>query len=406
MKSYIKQAFVLAIAGFSLMANAQQDSMATQVLSTLDMQMAQSPPGATDDWKPGKSRFLLRGYAHSGLEMSKENISFVGGSFNPIFIFRQSDKLIFESELEAELDGNALNIGLEYDDMSYLLTKSITLRAGKILVPFDIFIPNLHPAWINKFPSKPLGAGHGGILPSADIGLELRGAGYLGKVKANYAIYVVNGPQLNDGSEEPEEGGILHFDIVPDNNKRKSVGGRVGFFPMSNSTLELGFSGMYGKVGAKDTRYEDVASLLYGADLSFVHNLPGIRSVLDVKAQYAMSSVDDAEYPVPENTNESYTFDNKSTAWFAQLSLRPAFVENKFFQNVEIAGRYSVLKTPEDAHWAVDQKQWEIGLNYWLDWRTLFKFTYRRVSGEVATHNGEEEGPGGNAILIHWAIGF
>ena len=67
MKSYIKQAFVLAIAGFSLMANAQQDSMATQVLSTLDMQMAQSPPGATDDWKPGKSRFLLRGYAHSGL---------------------------------------------------------------------------------------------------------------------------------------------------------------------------------------------------------------------------------------------------------------------------------------------------------------------------------------------------
>ena len=211
-------------------------------------------------------RFLLRGYAHSGLEMSKENISFVGGSFNPIFIFRQSDKLIFESELEAELDGNALNIGLEYADMSYLLTKSITLRAGKILVPFDIFIPNLHPAWINKFPSKPLGAGHGGILPSADIGLELRGAGYLGKVKANYAIYVVNGPQLNDGSEEPEEGGILHFDIVPDNNKRKSVGGRVGFFPMSNSTLELGFSGMYGKVGAKDTRYEDVASLLYGAD--------------------------------------------------------------------------------------------------------------------------------------------
>ena len=43
---------------------------------------------------PGKSRFLLRGYAHSGLEyVPDEQLTFVGGAFNPLFIYKQSDKL-------------------------------------------------------------------------------------------------------------------------------------------------------------------------------------------------------------------------------------------------------------------------------------------------------------------------
>ena len=334
-----------------------------------------------------------------------DEFTFVGGSFNPLLIFRQSDRLLFEGELEAELEDNELHLGLEYANMSYLLTKSLTLRAGKFLLPFGTFVPNLHPAWINKFPTTPLGAGHDGILPGADIGLELRGAAYFGSVKTNYSVYAVNGPQLNDGTMEAAEGGLLHYDIIPDNNNSKAVGGRIGFFPMSNSALEIGLSGLYGKVGNRDSRYEDVAALLYAVDMSYVRNLPGISSVLDIKAQYAASDVDEAEYPEEDNPNEFHTFDNKSTTWFAQLSLRPAFVENKFLQNLEIAGRYSTLKTPEGAPWEVDQKQWEIGLNYWLDWRTLFKFSYRTISGETGEHGGDEEGSG-NAFFIHWAIGF
>lgn len=405
MKNLFKQVFLLVFAGVSTMVNAQEDTT-VQVMSTLDMQVAQLPATTTDDWKPGKSRFLLRGYAHSGLEFTEDEISFVGGSFNPLLVFRQSDRLLFEGELEAELEGGELHLGLEYANMSYLISKSLTLRAGKFLVPFGIFVPNLHPAWINKFPSRPLGAGHGGILPEADIGLELRGAAYLGPVKTNYSVYAVNGPQLNDGSMEAEEGGVLHYALVPDNNKGKAVGGRIGFFPMSNSALELGFSGQYGKVGAKDSKYEDVAALLYGFDFSYVRSLSGISSVLDIKGQYAVSDVDEAEYPEPDEPGEMHTFGNKSTTWFAQLSLRPAFVENKFFQNLEIAGRYSSLKTPEGAPWEVDQKQWEIGLNYWLDWRTLFKFTYRNISGTAGEHGGEEGAGLGDAFFVHWAIGF
>lgn len=406
MKNRIKQVMLLVLVGLSIIANAQDDTTAVQVKSTLDMQVSQLPAATTDDWKPGKSRFLLRGYAHSGLEITKDEISFVGGSFNPLLIFRQSDRLLFESELEIELEGGETHIGLEYANMSYLLTDALTLRAGKFLVPFGTFVPNLHPAWINKFPSRPLGAGHDGIMPSSDIGIELRGAAYLGPVKTNYSVYAINGPQLNDGSVEAEEGGVLHYALLPDNNKDKAIGGRIGFFPMSNSALEIGFSGLYGKVGDKDSKYEDVATTLYAIDMSYVRNLSAISSVLDIKAQYTAVKVEDAEYPEPEDPDEMHTFDNSSTTWFAQVSLRPAFVENSFFQNMEVAGRYSKLTTPEGAPWEVDQEQWEIGLNYWLDWRTVFKFSYRNISGKAGEHGGEEAAGTGDAFFVHWAIGF
>jgi hypothetical protein len=363
----------------------------------------------TNGLKPGKSRFLLRGYAHAGLEVTEDEFSFVGGAFNPLFIYKQSDRLLFESELEFELINGETELGLEYVNISYLLTKNITFRAGKILLPFGIFVPNLHPAWINKFPSGPLGAGHGGILPRADIGFEFRGGVYVGDTKINYSAYVVNGPRLNNGEDEPEEAGMLHYGFVPDNNKGKSVGGRLGVFPFHDSSLELGASGMYGKVGDKDSEYKDVSALNYAFDLSYVKSLPFMSSVLDVKAQYSGVNVDDANYPDHENPGDRVTFDNTSTTWFAQVSLRPALVENKIFRNLELVGRYSELKTPVGSEWETNRTAFDIGINYWLDWRSLFKVSYRILdSGGEAPGGGD---PGhtenlGNTFFVHWAIGF
>lgn len=387
---------------------------AQEVRSTDDIQKLnqeiESLKSQTDFNKPGLSRFLLRGYAHSGLQATNEEFSFVGGSFNPLFLYKQSDRLLFESEWELGLTGGEVEFGVEFANMSYLLSKTLTFRAGKILVPFGIFVPNLHPAWINKFPTAPLGAGHDGILPTNDIGVELRGGSYLGNLKVNYSIYVINGAQLNDGKDEPEEAGILHHAIFPDNNKAKTVGGRMGLFPLSNSSLELGFSGMYGKVGAEHSDMENIAALHYAFDLSYVKTIPSWNSVIDLKAQYTAVEIEDANYPSHENPEDLVTFDNKSTTWFAQLSLRPALLENKFIRNLEFAGRYSTIKTPEGSEWESDDDQIDLGINYWVDWRTLFKISYR-ISNTSDDH-GEEEEPGhgeatkGNTFFIHWAIGF
>ncbi len=400
--------FLTLMFTFSIQKANAQEVQSTDEIQKLKQEIEQLK-NESDTYKPGKSKFLLRGYAHSGLQITDEEFSFVGGSFNPLFIYKQSDRLLFESEWELELAGGEVKLAVEYANMSYLLSKNLTFRAGKILVPFGIYVPNLHPAWINKFPTGPLGAGHDGIIPSNDIGLELRGGSYLGNLKINYSIYAVNGSQLNDGEEEAEEAGILHHAIFPDNNKGKTIGGRLGFFPFSDSSLEFGISGMYGKVGAKETDMKDVAALHYALDISYVKTLSSMSSVLDMKGQYSGVNVDDANYPFHENPDDLITFDNNSSTWFAQISLRPALVENNFVRRLEFAGRYSTLKTPEGSEWETDQTQVDLGINYWIDWRTLFKVSYRISNSKEDGTTEEPDGHGGapgNAFFVHWAIGF
>ncbi|WP_197686312.1 hypothetical protein [Salegentibacter salegens] len=97
---------------------------------------------------------MIRGYGHTGLnfmsaEGEKES-SYVGSAFAPIFLFKHSDRLMFEAELEFVLENNELEVGLEYADVMYVLNKNMTVRAGKFLLPFGTFMERFHPAWINK----------------------------------------------------------------------------------------------------------------------------------------------------------------------------------------------------------------------------------------------------------------
>nr|WKN38623.1 hypothetical protein K4G66_07895 [Tunicatimonas sp. TK19036] len=360
-----------------------------------------------DSYRPGKSRFLLRGYAHAGIEYHEadDELSFVGGAFNPLFIYRQSDRLIFEGELEFGFEDGELEIGLEYANISYLLTDRLTVRLGKLFVPFGIFTQNLHPAWINKFPNFPLGYGHDGVLPGTDLGIELRGGAYLGNLKYNYSFYTINGPQLDVGEDHEDDIGKLIYDRVDDNNKNKAVGGRIGIFPFHDSSLELGFSGLFGKVGGDEGDFNDVRANFFALDLNYVKSIPALKSVVDFKVQANFIHVDRATYENSEDPAETFSFNNESNAYFVQGSIRPSFVSNNFIRNLELAVRYSDMETPEGALWGNSADQWDIGLNYWLDWRTVFKVTFRK-GGEGAEESEEKHESFGNAFFFHWAIGF
>ncbi len=361
--------------------------------------------------KPGLSRFLLRGYAHSGFERYEKDNSFVGGSFNPIFLWQQSDRLLFEGELEVKLDHGSTTIGLEYANMSYILNKRMIIRVGKFLIPFGIFSDRLHPRWINRLPSNPLGFDHGEqVGPAAALGAEIRGGAPLGASKINYSVYLINGPSLNDGRENPQEGGRLHFDNYEDNNTNKAIGGRFGFLPFSNSSLELGVSAQFAKVGDENTAYRDIGARLFALDLSLVKTIAPLKGIVDVKAQYTMTQVDDAQYVDPENPGQAYTFKNENVAYFVRGTFKPAFVSNTVIQKLEFAGRYSVLTLAEGAAWGGEKRQWAFSLNYWLDWRTVVKFSYQYTNSpgaEEAEAVHEEEGtPLGGAFLVHWSFGF
>jgi hypothetical protein len=364
---------------------------------------------AQEDTKPSKTQFMIRGYGSAGYsslndEGEKES-SFNNGTFAPIILFKLSDKLMFETELEFAYENGELETALEYANVMYVMNDYMTVRAGKFILPFGTFMERLHPSWINKLSSVPLGYGHDGISPSSGVGVELRGAFALGGSKFNYALYSTNGPKLKNGSIEPDEAGMLNFNNFEDNNINKSFGGRIGFLPFTDSSTELGFSFLNSKVGDAESEYEDVAAALIAYDFSFVKKINPLGGVIDIKAQLNKSIVDDAEYYEPEDDGsfEEYTFDNNSDSFFAQLSYRPTMSSNKFFKNLEFVGRYSELNTPEGAEWESEEQQTTFGLNYWLSWRSAIKVNYQTTTGTGGHGGGEIDK---SQFSVQWAFGI
>src|SRR3546814_5952577 len=91
------------------------------------------------------------------------------------------------------------------------------LVAVKFLSPLGNFRQNLHPAWINRFATVPLGFMDGGAAPIADVGLQLRGSFTAAAAgQFNYTGFVANGPALEADGDEIEaiatEGGTGNAD--------------------------------------------------------------------------------------------------------------------------------------------------------------------------------------------------
>jgi hypothetical protein len=395
---------LLLMLSFFLVGNvmAQDTKQSSEIDSLVEVALLKK------GFKPSKSQFMIRGYGHTGLnnittDGDKES-SYVGSAFAPIFLFKHSEKLIFEAELEFVLESNELEIGLEYANVMYVANDFLTIRAGKFLLPFGTFMERLHPSWINRLPTAPLGYGHDGIAPSSGIGVELRGAVNLGGPRLNYSIYSTNGPRLKDGSDEPEEAGMLMFNNFEDNNNSKAFGGRLGLLPFADSSTEIGFSAYSTNgTGANESVYEDVGAFLYALDFSFIKQISGF-GIVDIKSQYNNSNIDGATFTEvhDDGDEEEYTFNNESNSFYSQLSFRPTASESDFIKKLEFVGRYSNFNAPEGAEWEEQSEQYAFGLNYWLSWRSLIKVAYE-TTDTVGGHDG-----GGNTkgFFVHWAIGF
>jgi hypothetical protein len=365
-----------------------------------------------NDFKSSNNQFMIRGFGDVGFNSFNLNgdksSSFNAGGFSPIFLFKQSDRLMFESELEMDMSTGSLDIGLEYADIMYVLNDYVTVRAGKFLVPFGTFMERLHPSWVNRMPTKPLGFGHDGIAPMSGVGVELRGAFRIGSGTMNYSVYTTNGPTLKTpNGEEPMESGMLMFDNLKDNNNNRAFGTRIGLLPFSDSSTEIGFSYYAaGNVGTKETAYENIGAKLFAFDFSFVKQLPEIGGIVDIKSQYAKSTIDNITYTVEEEPGvfEDLNFNNVSSSYYGQLSYRPTMSGNSFIKNLEFVGRYSKLETPVGSGFATNKKEFSFGLNYWLSWHSLIKLNYQNITGEgghdVVGKINEK------ALFLNWAIGF
>ncbi|NQU69746.1 MAG: hypothetical protein HQ514_04310 [Rhodospirillales bacterium] len=107
------------------------------------------------------SKFKLTGYAQTGFKATDSgtvDTTFTGAQFNPIVLYRYNESLMFEGEVEFEVeDGGGTDVKLEYATINYMAHDAVTLVAGKFLNPLGQFQERLHPKWINKLTDRPAG---------------------------------------------------------------------------------------------------------------------------------------------------------------------------------------------------------------------------------------------------------
>ena len=169
--------------------------------------------------------FDLAGYAatHFIAPNDDDDANTFAVQWNPIFLFKIGDDLLFESEVAFHLEGDgSTEVELEYGQIDWFVHPRLALIAGKFLLPFNVFGERLHPAWINKFPSFPQ-IYQGEVVPTigqtvlpvtSGVGAQLRGAMPLGStMKVTYALYVTNSPEA-----EP---------IVPDTGEDEAANGEA-----------------------------------------------------------------------------------------------------------------------------------------------------------------------------------
>ena len=366
----------------------------------------------------GNNMFMFSGFTNLTYRQSLDDIhdsKFGYAGFSPVMMFMPSDKLFFEAEIQMEMEGGvhggeihggsiptdleqtgSTKINLGYAHMVYELNNSMILGAGEFLTPIGIYNERAHPSWINPLPIDPIGYGHGGPLPSTELGVQVRGALQTGLSKFSYTFYLSNGPVLDDGSIEPESAGKLIYSNFLDNNGNKAIGGRIGYLPFPSSSFELGLSGQYaGKTGDHGTEYEDVKSGIFAADFNYVNHISKV-GIIRWSGQYSGVYVGNALYPetpaFPWDPVTYYSFNNHSEYFYTLLSLKGSGFKKPFLRKSELSLRYESGKTPEGSHWHIEEHTFTAGYSFWIHDMAVIK---------LAGSFGEE-----NTIFAQIAYGF
>jgi len=387
----MKKKIIIPIVGlllFSIIAYSQQynqESIDSLIQSKVQSQVARN------------SKFLISGYTNMTAQFSKDQSSFSNVSLVPVLLWKPHKNILVEAELETALEGSETSVELGYADVSFFVNKYLTIRTGKFISPFGIFQDRLHPSWINKLPTFPVGTGEDelGVGPTSEVGVDFRGGVPLGSSKMNYSVFLANGAQLISDPSDPSKQGTLTYGNAEAISKKLTVGGRLGLLPLSNSSLEVGVSYRNGNVGDANSDYKNVNAQIYALDLSYVKQLDFIKGLFDVKAQWNKVNIDQAEYidPADLTGNTKYTFNNKRSSFFTQGAYRPSMSQSKFLKKTELVFRYAGFNPPDGAKDLEKIKQYTYGINYWFNWRTALKAAYQSQKDN-------------NVFFLQVAVGF
>ena len=392
---------ILSISNQFARAQVVKDTALTEQVSILSRQIA--------EMKEGDSHFMVAGLTTFGFVNQKTTTQLGGlrsssrynslGDVNryelsPMFLWRHGDKLL----VEFEPSFNGISLGVNWAAISYFVSPYLIVRGGYIVLPFGSYSKHFAAGWINKLASDPIGVNPAG----SDFGVEIGGGLPLGSMKATYDFAISNGFQLNaDGTIQ----GVGINALI--NNK--TLSGRLSILPFSNSSLEIGISGLYGSLaypGVNFTPNKPVISMI-AVDGNFVKNIDPVQ--LNFKCQYSLSKVNRQNYRNPIDSTTTYSFLNNTNASFAQLSVRPFLVENKFLKNLELAFRYVNYKTPVNSTFGQNYNERDYGVDYWLSWRTVLKITYENINATGSSNvaiTGLQGSTGINRMVLQFSTEF
>ncbi len=345
-------------------------------------------------------KFKLSGYSFFNyVSPSDDNSGFAEAVFSPIFTWRPASNLFFQSEVEFASSGEEYDgtFELEFATLNYILNKHMTLYAGKFLGPLGTFQARYHPAWINKSVNMPIGFGNAvndlkRLQAGSEAGVGLKGVLPAGNMKVTYDIYIANGGILDPST------GDVEMESLADNNKNKAIGGRLAILPLSNSSLEIGLSGYTSKIGDPGSMYENAKASIFAADINFVKSTGA--GIIDIKGEYQQRTVDkDLRYYESEDDSIGFTFNNNPSVSYIQLAYRlPAIDGNNWVHRFELVGRFASMKVDENSPYGLNMNDLTLGLNYWVNFSTVFKLGYDipSVSGTTGT----------KMLILQGAMGF
>ena len=357
------------------------------------------------------SNVVLAGYGsatYSGVINDDFTNNFTA-SVSPVILYSMGNDLLFETELEFGLSGEATTTSLEYAQIDYLGFERVQFIAGKFLLPFGLFSERLHPTWVNKMPTSPLlyGHGHGGVAEGALLPV-LSDAGFMMRMKQplstawafDLSVWVSQGPRLvteaESGDDHADDHGVAasknsdgafgilddgHRDeakidiptvgfgvAFADNNENKMIGGRLGL--VHGPGFEIYVSGFHAMYDPEN--FLDIA----GGNLA----IDWRRGALDVRAEGTLLW--------QEFEHEEHYETLQSSGYYVQVARRVgAFEPVVRWSHLLEADVDSAVARPE-------RRQLALGLNYWIDASIPVKVAY------------EIDLDGTDGFFLQWAFGF
>jgi hypothetical protein len=325
----------------------------------------------------GEQKLLITGDADVGFSAMKGDTSTFSAGVAPRFLWKFNDKLMFDAAFDIGVDTDpdsresSTTFDLTIASATYAVCDYMVIGGGLFVTPFAAYHRDFDPSWITKLPDDPLVfSDPNALAPESVLGVFASGACPIGPTKVNYAIYLCNGPELETTAVGPDaNAGSLRFDNYVDNNNNKAFGFRIGFLPIPE--VEVGYSLMYGQASAPGDPHAN--ALLQALDFNYTRASENYGQ-FTLRAEWVWSDVTDVPFGAGPG---ALFFDNHRDGGYVQISYRPTQVSIKELRNLEGVFRYDRVEGPNAAPiGGGSEDRYTIGLNYWLDARTVLKVAY------------------------------